>query len=112
MVLLDPIHGVGDQEVFHFVFPVIENFRSPVGMLSFSGIRVFVERLAVKVRKAVGVPREMGGNPVQDHADALFVQIIDEIHELLGRSVAGGGRIIAGYLVAPGGVQRMLGDPH
>ena len=42
----------------------------------------------------------------------VLVQMIDEVHEVLRRAVARGRREIAGGLVAPGSVERMLGDRH
>ena len=64
MEVLHPVKGVGDQEVFHFVFPVIKDLCSPVGMLAFSGIRVLIKRFPVKIRQAMGVFWKMGRDPV------------------------------------------------
>ncbi len=59
---------------------------------------------------AVAVGQGMRGHPVEDHTDAVAVEVIDQVHELLGRTIARGGREIAGGLVAPGAVERVLGD--
>ena len=42
----------------------------------------------------------------------MLVQHVDEIHEILRRAVARGRREVAGRLVAPRAVERMLGDRH
>ena len=52
----------------------------------------------------------MRRHPVEDHADAVLVQVIDEVHEILRRAVASGRREVAGRLVAPRAVERMLHD--
>ena len=50
----------------------------------------------------------MRGHPVEDHADAVLVQVVDQIHEVLRRAVARGRREIAGRLISPGTEERML----
>ena len=50
----------------------------------------------------------MGGHPVQDDAEPGPVAAVDEGHELLRRSVARGGCEVAGDLISPGAVERML----
>ena len=37
-------------------------------------------------------------------------QLVHEVHEVLGRAVAAGGGVVADGLVAPGTVERVLGD--
>ena len=64
VVLLDPVEGVGDQEIFDLVLSVIKYLCTPVGMLSLAGICVLIEGFPVKISKPVGVPGKMGGNPV------------------------------------------------
>ena len=107
-----PVEGVGDQEVFDFIFAVIEDLGSPVRVLAFSRIRVFIERLTVEVGKSVGILREVGRNPVEDDTDSLFMEVVHKVHEFLRGTVAGGWSIIAGNLIAPGTVIRMLRDSH
>jgi len=112
VILFNPVESVGDEEIFHLVFAVIKYLGSPVRMFAFSGIRVLVERFSVKVGQPVGVPWKMGWNPVQDHANSFFVKIIDQIHKVLGHSIAGGGGIVTGHLVSPGSVEGMLRNAH
>src|SRR5204863_136512 len=65
---------------------------------------------AVEVREPVLVGREVRGDPVEDHADAAAVQVLDEVHEVLWRAVAGTRGEVAGDLVAPGAVEGVLHD--
>ena len=112
MVLLHPVEGVGNQEVLDLVHLIIEDLGAPVRMLALSRIGILIQGLAVEIRQAVGVPGEMGGNPVQDHADFFLMQVIHQVHEVLGAAVAGGGSVIARHLIAPGAVEGMLRDSH
>ncbi len=54
----------------------------------------------------------MRRHPVEDHADTVPVQHVDQVHAVLRRAVARGRREVAGGLVAPRSVERMLGDRH
>ena len=53
---------------------------------------------------------EVTRHPVQNHANAGTVALVHQIHQILRLAVAGGGGKIAGTLIAPGVVQRILGD--
>ena len=53
---------------------------------------------------------EMSRHPVNNDANARLVAAIDEKHQVLGRTVAGGGSVVAHYLIAPGAVKGMLGN--
>ena len=112
MAFLHPEERVGDQEVLHFRLAVIVYLCSPVRMFSLPGILMLIHCSAVKIRKPVGVFWKMSRNPIEDHADLVSMQVIYQIFEVLSRSIAGGGRIISRYLVAPGAVERMLRDSH
>ena len=58
----------------------------------------------------MGISGKVGRHPIQDHADAVLVTVIDKIHEVLGRAVAAGGREVTDGLIPPGFIQRMLHD--
>ena len=45
MELSEPEQGIGYQEVLYFIFAVIEDFGSPFGMLSQTGIGMFKNAL-------------------------------------------------------------------
>ena len=73
-------------------------------------VGVLVQVRAIEVRQAVLVGREVRGHPVEDHADAALVQVVDEVHEVLRRAVARARGEVPGDLVAPGAVERVLHD--
>ena len=73
-----PEQRVGQQEVADLVAAVVEDQRAPVAVLALARIGVLVERGAVEAREPVGVAREVGGHPVEDHADAGVVAGVDE----------------------------------
>jgi hypothetical protein len=64
-------------------------------------ILVLEEVRAVEERERVRVVREVRRRPVEDHAQAALVQVIDEVHQILGATEAMRGREVAGDLVAP-----------
>ena len=80
------------------------------GWKPWRGIGVLVQVGAVEAGQAVGVGREVRRHPVEDHADAPLVEVVDEAHELLRRAVARGRGEVAGRLVAPRPVERVLHD--
>ena len=84
MELLDPVEGIGNQEVFHFIFAEIKDLGTPVRMLAFSGICILITAGSVKLRQSVGIFREMRRNPVKNDADLVFVEIVHQIFEISG----------------------------
>ena len=110
VILVQPEQGVGDEEVADLVAAVVEDQRAPVAMLAAARVGVLVEGRAVELPQAVAVAGEVGGHPVEDHADVVLMAVVDEIHEVLGRAVAAGGREVAHGLIAPTRRQRMLAD--
>ena len=110
VVLLQPEQGGGEQEGAHLIPAVVEHPGAPVGVLPLAGVGVLVAGLPVELVQAEGVLGEVGGHPVQDHADAGLVELIHQPHEVVRGAEAAGGREIAGALIAPGGVQGVLGD--
>ena len=52
----------------------------------------------------------MRRHPVQDHADVVLVAVVDEVTEIIRSAEATGRRVVAGGLVAPGGVVGVFGD--
>ena len=112
MELSEPEQGIGYQEVLYFIFAVIEDFGSPFGMLSQTGIGMFKNALTVKFSQAMGISCKMRRYPVQNHADSGLVQFIDQVHKILRCSVTGSRCIVAGHLISPGTVKRMLCNTH
>ena len=111
MELLDPVQGVGDEEVAHLVAAEVEHERAPVGVLALAGVGVLVERGAVEAGEGEVVLREVRRHPVDDHADAALVQVVDEAPEVVGVAVARRRREVARHLVAPRAAERVLHRP-
>ena len=70
------------------------------------------DAVSVKFRKPVGVSGKMGRHPVQNDSHADLVQLVHQVHEILGHAVSGGRRIVSRHLIAPGAVEGMLQNPH
>ena len=112
MELLNPVERIGNQEVLDLRLAEIKDLRSPVRVFSLAWVRIFIARCPVKLRQPMGVLRKMSGHPVQNHANAVAVQVIHQIGEILRGPVPGCRRVVARYLIAPGAVKRMFRDPH
>ena len=80
----EPVHGVRDEEVTHFVAPVVEHQGSPVRVLAEQRVGVLVQRGAVELRERPLVLGEVAWHPVDDHADASAVQRVDQVAQVVG----------------------------
>ncbi len=109
VVAVQPEQGVGDQEVAHLGAPEVEDERAPVRVRATARIGVLVERRAVELAQGELVVGEVGRHPVDDHPDSRVVQRVDHGAEVIRGAEAGGRRVVAGDLVAPRAVERMLG---
>ena len=107
--LLEPVAGVGDEEVADLGAAEVEDQRAPVGVLAAARVAVLVERRAVEAGQRPRVLGEVGGHPVDDHADAGLVQPVDEVAEVVRGAEARGRRVVGGDLVAPGAAEGVLG---
>ena len=110
VIHLQPEQRVGDEEVFHLVPAVVEDQGAPVGMLALARVGVLVEMRAIEPGECVRILREVAGDPVEDHADAVGVALVDELHEVFGRAEARRRRVEVGDLIAPGRLVRMFRD--
>ena len=90
---------IGNQEILHLGLAVVEYLGPPVRVGAQAWIRMFEDALPVEFRKAMGIRGEMGRHPVQDHAHVHLMELIHQVHEVLRRSVPGGGRIVARHLI-------------
>ena len=77
-------------------------------MEALARIGVLVKMRAVEIGQSVFVGREVRRHPVEDDADAVLVQVVDQVHEVLRRAEARSGSEVAGGLVSPGAVEGML----
>ena len=69
---------------------------------------MLVEGGSVKKGQAVGILREVGGNPIHEDPYARLMEAVHEVHEIVGRPVpARHGKVTCG-LVAPRLIQGML----
>ena len=112
VVLSQPEQSVGNQEGLHLGTAHVKAAGTPSLMLHTVPSLVFVQGTAVELIQAVTVLREMGGHPVQNHADAGAVHSINEILEILRSAETAGGRIVSRHLVSPGAVKGMLHHRH
>ena len=109
VVALAPEQRVGDEEVAHLGASEVEDQRAPVGMLAALGVGVLVQCRAVESAQGEVVGREVGRHPVDDHPDPRVVEHVDHRGEVVRRSEARRRRVVAGDLVAPRAVERVLG---
>ncbi len=107
---LRPVVGVGDEEVAHLVACVVEDVRSPIGLLAAARVGVLVERRPVEPRERPSVAWEVGGHPVEDHTDAAAVHDVNEMAEIVGGAVPRGRGVIPGDLVSPRSAEGVLHD--
>ena len=112
MKLLHPVKRIGNQVVAHLRSAVIVDQRSPMRMCPLSRVLVLIQACPIEPGQSVSISRKMGRNPVQNHADSCFVQLIDKIHEILRCPIARSRCIIADDLIAPGSIQRVLHNRH
>ena len=110
MEFLGPVERIVDEVGKHLGAAEIVDRGVPVGMEALARILMLVKRGAVEPAQAVGVGREMRRHPVEDDADADLVGAVDEAGETLRLAEAGGRRIEAGGLVAPGRIEGIFGD--
>jgi len=110
VVALEPRHRGRLEEAAHLVAVVVEDQALPFGVVALARIEVLVEAGPVELGEPVRIVGEMRGHPVEDDADPGSMQNVDEVHEVLRRAVARGRCEVAGGLVTPRAVERMLGD--
>ena len=82
VVPVEPEQRVGEEEVGDLAPPVVEDERPPVAVLAAPRVGVLVEVRPVEAGEPVRVLREVGGHPVEDHADPFRVAPVDERHEV------------------------------
>src|SRR5664280_1526488 len=120
VIAVEPENRVAQQKAAHLVAIVVEDRRLPVGMETLARVGVLVQVRAVEEGQAVFIVGEVRRHPIEVHADAALVQIVHQVHEILGGSEARAGSVIAGDLVSPRTAERMLhhrheldmGEPH
>ena len=112
VVLLEPEHGVRDEEALHFRPTVVEVRRAPLPVLGALLVVRFVERHAVEVAKPLLVLAEVARHPVHDDGDAVRMCRVDEVAEVIRLAIAARDRVVPRRLIAPRTVERMLAERH
>ena len=112
MEFFDPEHRGGEQQVARGHLAVIEHARPPFLVLHLERVGVFVQIRAVKLDQPASILGEMRRHPVHDDADAGLVRLVDQVHQILGRTVAACRREIADDLIPPRTVERVFGQGH
>ena len=108
MELFNPEQGIRNQEVPHFIFPIIKNLCSPIRMFSLSWICVFISRSPIEIRQSMSIPREMCRNPIQNYANLILMKMIDHPCKVFWSSISRCRCIISRHLIAPGSIKWML----
>ena len=85
-----PVERVAQQKRPHLVAAVVEDQRAPVPVLALPRVGVLVERRAVEPREAVLILWKVTRHPVEDHAEAVPVALVDEVAEIVGRAESAG----------------------
>ena len=112
MELLQPKKCVGNQKALHFCTPIIKIRSSPFPVLCPLLIIRFIERLSIKVPQPLVILAKMAWHPVHDDRNPICMGLIHQILEILRAAIPTGHRIIAGCLIAPGTIIRMLTERH
>ena len=110
VVFVEEEHGRRGEEALHLGAGVVEDHGAPVRVLRHALLIALVAGRAVEHAQAVLVAREVCRHPVDDDADAVGMEPVHEVHEVLGRAVAARGREKARDLVAPGALVGVLRD--
>ena len=112
VVLVEPEQGVRGQEVDDPGLAEVEDRRVPFELPAAAGVGVLVKVRAVEEGQAVLVVGEVRGDPVEDHAQPALVEGVDQEHEVVRRAEPAGRGEVAGGLIPPRAVERVLGDRH
>ena len=102
VILFCPEQRVGNQEIGNLRPSVVVDQGAPVRMRALSRILMLVNTGSVKAGQTMGIPRKMSRYPVQDHANAVLMHIVHEVHKIIRSAIAAGRRIVTGHLIAPG----------
>src|SRR5581483_11675279 len=86
VVLVEPEVRAAAEKIAYLGASIVEYGAAPLGVKALSWIGVLVKMRAIEVTEPMLVRREVRGDPVEDHADAAPVQVVDEVHEVLRRA--------------------------
>src|ERR1043166_3331018 len=106
--LAKPVERVCDQKVAHLVAAVVEDVRAPVRMFTFARIEMFVQRGAVESAQRPRIFRKVRRHPVHDHADAMLMQVVDQVTKIVRLTVTSRRCVVVSNLVTPRWTIRMF----
>ena len=86
MKFLEPVQGVGQQEVFHLMAVVIKDVGAPIGVFALARVFVLKKAGAVETAQPPGILGEVGRHPVENDADAVLVADVDQIAQIFRRA--------------------------
>ena len=112
MEFIHPEHRTGNQEALYLRSAKIKDTGPPVRMLPLLRVLIFITLGTVKLIQSLFILWKMCRYPVDDNTDIVFMELVDEIHQILRCSVARGCSKISGHLVSPGRVVRVFGNRH
>src|SRR5215475_1592636 len=110
MVAAEPEKGITDEKALDLFTTIVEDVAVPLRMIALARVGMLVQMGSVEESQAVLIGREVRRHPVENHADTALVQSIDEVHQILRRTIIGGRSEVAGGLVAPGAEKGMIHD--
>ena len=92
----------------HFAAFQVEKHGAPLRLLAPPGIGMLKKRCSIKTAKAMGIPREMSGYPIQNYSNTRAVACIYKRLKLLWRPIAGGDGIVSRDLISPTVIERVF----
>ena len=108
MEAVQPVEGVGNEEVLDFPPPEVVDQRAPVHVPPLAGVGMLEEMGAIEGSEPLSILGKVGRDPVDDHSETLEMEGLHQRLEILGVSVARRGREEAQGLVAPAPVERVF----
>src|ERR1700722_3399717 len=112
VIFVEPEHGVADEKTLDFVPTVVEHKSVPVRVFPLPWVAVFVEMRPIEISKTGLIFREVSRNPIENDADSMLMKIVHEIPEIVRRTESASRSKVAGGLVSPGTIKRMLHNWH
>src|SRR5258708_34506372 len=99
MKFLQPILRATRQKTSHLVAAEIENEGVPFGMEPLPRIDMLVQRAAVEAPEPERIRRKMRRSPIENYSDTIFMQAVDQVTKIVGRSIAGSRGIVTRRLI-------------
>ena len=107
---IQPEKRTAYEKVPDFVATVVVDECAPILVTPAAGIFMFIECRPIKFGEGEVVVGEMPRHPIENHADVVLMTQVDQISKIIRAAITAGGGVIAGSLVTPGFVQRVLGN--